>query len=181
MTFRLIALHLQSRAALGPGTPEERRRREAANRRRQYAEAVWLRARLEEHMATGDELVLLGDFNDGPGYATGAGPSIIELIAGDPARPERHLCNAFDPARLPASGPTPATARFYDDEGQPDLAALVDFIWLTPELAARIRPTWRIWHPIDDPECRADAELHRALLDASDHFPVSVDLGGEPR
>jgi endonuclease/exonuclease/phosphatase family metal-dependent hydrolase len=179
LAFRLIALHLQSRAALGPGTPAARRRREAANRHRQYAEAVWLRARLEEHMAAGDELVVLGDFNDGPGYEAGAGASIIGLVTGDPAEAERHLCNGFDPARLPAAGPAPTTARFCDDAGRPDLAALVDYILLSPGLAARARPAWRIWHPFDDAECRSDPTLHRALLDASDHFPVSVDLDAE--
>lgn len=174
--FRLIALHLQSRAALGAGTADALRRREAANRHRHYAEAVWLRARLDEHLAAADEVVVLGDFNDGPGYAAGEGPSVVGLITGDPARPDRHLRNGFDPAALPTAGPTPATARFYDRTSRPCLAALVDFILLSPGLATRARPAWRIWHPFDDPECRADAALHRALLDASDHFPVSIDL-----
>lgn len=47
---------------------------------------------------------------------------------------------------------------------------------LTPGLAARTQPAWRIWHPFDDAECFADENLRRALMDASDHFPVSVDL-----
>jgi endonuclease/exonuclease/phosphatase family metal-dependent hydrolase len=177
--FRLIALHLQSRAALGEGTPAERRRREAANRGRQHAEAVWVRARVEEHLAAGDELVVLGDFNDGPGYAAGAGPSIIGLVTGDPGQPERHLRNGFEPPARPAAGPTPTTTRFHDGAGRPHLAALVDFVLLSPGLAARTRPAWHIWNPFDDPECHADATLNRALLDASDHFPVSVDLQAE--
>ncbi len=37
-------------------------------------------------------------------------------------------------------------------------------------------PGWRIWHPHDDAECCADEGLRRALMDASDHFPVSADL-----
>jgi hypothetical protein len=35
---------------------------------------------------------------------------------------------------------------------------------------------WRIWHPFDDPACWRDPELRDALLDASDHFPVTLDL-----
>jgi hypothetical protein len=35
---------------------------------------------------------------------------------------------------------------------------------------------WRIWHPFDDPACWRDHELRDALLDASDHFPVTLDL-----
>ena len=34
-------------------------------------------------------------------------------------------------------------------------------------------PTWRIWHPFDDHDCWAD-EVYVALLDASDHFPVTL-------
>ena len=47
---------------------------------------------------------------------------------------------------------------------------------LSPGLAARMAPEWRIWHPFDDADCFKDADLKQALLDASDHFPVSVDL-----
>jgi endonuclease/exonuclease/phosphatase family metal-dependent hydrolase len=176
LAFLLIALHLQSRAALGDGGPDELRRRADANRHRQHAEAVWLRARIEEHLAAGEELVVLGDFNDGPGYDAEPGPSIIGLVGGDSGRPEHRLRNAFDPAGLPAGSRWPATARFYDDAGRPYLDALVDYILLAPGLAARTRPAWRIWHPFDDRECWDDEGLHRALLDASDHFPVSVDL-----
>lgn len=36
--------------------------------------------------------------------------------------------------------------------------------------------TWRIWHPFDDSECWEDLKLRDALLTASDHFPVTLDL-----
>ena len=54
--------------------------------------------------------------------------------------------------------------------------ALLDFVMLSGGLAERARPKWRIWHPFDDPDCFGDKALSKALLDASDHFPVSVDL-----
>jgi hypothetical protein len=47
---------------------------------------------------------------------------------------------------------------------------------LSPDLARTTNPKWRIWHPFDDPECFKDLEMRDALLTASDHFPVSVDL-----
>jgi endonuclease/exonuclease/phosphatase family metal-dependent hydrolase len=37
-------------------------------------------------------------------------------------------------------------------------------------------PRWRIWHPFEDAACYADEVLREALLMASDHFPVSLDL-----
>ena len=47
---------------------------------------------------------------------------------------------------------------------------------LSPGLAGLTNPNWRIWHPCDDKEIKANPALKDALLDASDHFPVSVDL-----
>lgn len=179
LMLRLIAVHLRSPAALGARTAAERRRREAANRARQHAEAVWLRARIAAHMAADEDAVVLGDFNDGPGYAqfeTAAGQSVIGLITGDPAEPARRLHSGFAPNLIAGAGPRPTTTRFADDAGRVEVEALVDYILLTPALAAGTRPAWRIWHPFHDPDCAADPGLQAALLDASDHFPVTVDL-----
>ncbi len=69
-----------------------------------------------------------------------------------------------------------ATARFYKARKHRHLDVLLDFVMLSPDLAARTRPVWRIWHPKQDRAIAHDGPLRRALLDASDHFPVSVDL-----
>ena len=178
-SFRMIAVHLKSKAPHGAGSAAQVRRRGLENRAKQYAQAVWLRTRLEEHMASGEEVVVLGDFNDGPGFdklERVNGRSSVDLVTGDPARPDTLLANSFTRQGLPAYGARPSTARFYDDRGGTYLNALIDFIMLTPGLAARTRPGWRIWHPFDDAECFADASLRAALMDASDHFPVSVDM-----
>jgi hypothetical protein len=39
-----------------------------------------------------------------------------------------------------------------------------------------LSPRWRIWHPFDDAACFADTALREALLAASDHFPVTLDI-----
>ena len=46
---------------------------------------------------------------------------------------------------------------------------------VSPDLAAK-GPEWRIWHPFNDPRITSVPELAQALLAASDHFPVTVDL-----
>ncbi|MEL7126638.1 MAG: endonuclease, partial [Pseudomonadota bacterium] len=48
-------------------------------------------------------------------------------------------------------------------------------IMVSQDLAARA-PRWRIWHPLDDPECWRQPHLRDALVAASDHFPVSLDI-----
>ena len=178
-TFRMIAVHLKSKSPRGAGSAAQARRRGLENRAKQFAQAVWLRTRLEEHMASGEDVVVLGDFNDGPGYdklERVNGRSSVDLVTGDPARPDTMLANSFTRQGNAAYGARPSTARFYDDRAGAYLNALIDFIMLTPNLAKRANPAWRIWHPFDDAECFADASLRQALMDASDHFPVSIDL-----
>jgi endonuclease/exonuclease/phosphatase family metal-dependent hydrolase len=46
---------------------------------------------------------------------------------------------------------------------------------LSPGLM-QFQPRWRIWHPFDDDHCYQTPDLREALLIASDHFPVTVDL-----
>lgn len=46
---------------------------------------------------------------------------------------------------------------------------------VSPDLRA-LSPKWRIWHPFDDAGCYCVPELRDALLAASDHFPVTIDL-----
>ena len=68
-----------------------------------------------------------------------------------------------------------SSARFYlKDEGR-YLQALLDYIMISKGLRAKA-PSWRIWHPFEDPDCWKRPELRDALLAASDHFPVTLDI-----
>jgi hypothetical protein len=176
-TFRMIGVHIKSKAPHGARTPEEAARLSIANRRKQLAQCVWLRRRVEAHLAAGDSLIVLGDFNDGPGldeYEKLFGRSGIEIVMGEEGCPSLH-----DPhARMALTrriGAMPVTARFYIADQKRYLQALLDYVMVSESLMSK-RPEWRIWHPFDDPVCYATPELREALLTASDHFPVSVDL-----
>lgn len=177
-TFRLIAVHAKSKAAHGAEGAREIALKSLLNRRKQLAQCAWIRARVEEHMSRGEPVVTLGDFNDGPGldkYERVFGRSGVEVVMGDPGMPERLLRNPY--TRQPGFGGRPSTARFYKPATKGFLNALIDFVMLSPDLAAWGTPSWRIWHPFDDADCFDDEGMRQALLDASDHFPVSVDLG----
>jgi len=182
--LRLIAVHAKSKAPHGADGPADAARISLENRRKQLAQCAWLRARVDEHLDLGDDLVVLGDFNDGPGldkYERVFGRSGVEVVIGAGPDPTRRLVTPYldtvaGPARRNPAQSRPATARFYKRETGGFLNALLDFVMLSPGLAAATRPAWRIWHPFDDAECFGDPALRQALLDASDHFPVSVDL-----
>jgi hypothetical protein len=180
--FRLIGVHIKSKAPHGARNAEEATRIAIANRRKQLAQCIWLRQRVEEHLARQESLIVLGDFNDGPGldeYEHLFGRSGVEIamgLDGSGSSPRQKL---HDPhARRAMSrklAAHPATARFYLPTEKRYLSALLDYIMVSPDLAAT-GPAWRIWHPFDDPDCYRDLELREALLTASDHYPVTIDI-----
>lgn len=177
--LRVIGVHAKSKNPYGANGRAAKIRLSIENRRKQLAQCLWLRQRVEAHLIAGDSLIVMGDFNDGPGldeFEKLFGHSGVEIVLGVTEDEKLHL---FDPHAAMALqsrfalGPT--TARFYLAEQKRYFEALLDFIMVSPDLAAK-RPEWRIWHPFDDPHIMAVPELREALLQASDHFPVTLDL-----
>lgn len=177
--LRLIGAHLKSKAPHGARNKKDATRISIANRRKQLAQCIWLRARVEQHLAAGESLIVLGDFNDGPGldeYEKLFGRSGVEIVLGHTEDPDTQL---FDPHAQSALsqriGARVATSRFYVSHEKRYLNALLDYIMVSPDLNAR-HPRWHIWHPFDDPACWGQDDLRQALLTASDHFPVTLDI-----
>ena len=177
--LRMIGVHAKSKAPHGAREPNEAIRIAIENRRKQLAECVWLRARVAAHLAAGDDLVVMGDFNDGPGldeYEKLFGHSGVEVVMGVGCDPQMRL---FDPHADMALdrriGLQPTTARFWQVDQERWFEALLDFVMVSPGLLTH-HAKWRIWHPLNDPTCLSTPELREALLTASDHFPVTLDL-----
>jgi hypothetical protein len=176
--FRMIGVHAKSKAPHGARNADEIISLSIENRRKQLAQCVWLRARIDAHLAAGESLIVMGDFNDGPGldeYERLFNRSGVEIVLGEGG----DAMPMFDPhVRRVLSqriGVAPSTARFRMPPDGHFLSALLDYIMVSPDLMAR-KPVWRIWHPFDDPECYGDPALRAALLAASDHFPVTLDI-----
>jgi len=175
--LRLIGVHAKSKAPHGARGAAEVMRMSIANRRKQLAQCLWLRKRVVEHLDAAEPLIVMGDFNDGPGldeYEKLFGRSGVEVVQGGEG--ELQLFDPHARALWGRRGQTlPATARFYLAKQKRWLSALLDYIMISPDLMSK-RPEWRIWHPFDDQPCYDDADLRAALLTASDHFPVTLDL-----
>ncbi|MFY0645434.1 endonuclease/exonuclease/phosphatase family protein [Sulfitobacter geojensis] len=175
--FRMIGAHLKSKAPHGARNDAEALRINIANRRKQLAQAIWLRGRIESDLADGTPLMVLGDLNDGVGldeFENLFGRSSVEIVMGHGQ--DQPL---FDPhARQALSrrlGAMPTSARFWIRQEKRFLQALLDYIMVTDDIRAK-GANWRIWHPLDDPECWNTPALRDALVMASDHFPVTIDL-----
>ncbi|MDG1767823.1 MAG: endonuclease, partial [Yoonia sp.] len=174
--IRLIGVHAKSKAPHGARNDAEASRMSIENRRKQLAQCIWLRKRVDAHLEAGDDLIVLGDFNDGPGldeYEKLFGRSGVEIVLG-----EGDALRMFDPhARITLGqrmGAKPSTSRFKKRDG-PYLQALLDYVMVSPWLRD-LGPEWQIWHPFDYPACYDNVPLHEALLTASDHFPVVMKL-----
>lgn len=177
--LRLIGVHAKSKNPYGAIGREAQIRLSIENRRKQLAQCLWLRQRVEAHLAAKESLVVLGDFNDGPGideFEKLFGHSGVEIVLGTTPDPALRLVDPHAAMALQSRvGVTPTTARFYLAPQKRFFEALLDFVMVSPDLAAR-QPEWRIWHPFNDPRILQIPELHEALLQASDHFPVTIDL-----
>ncbi|WP_420860890.1 endonuclease/exonuclease/phosphatase family protein [Algirhabdus cladophorae] len=174
--FQMLGVHAKSKAPHGAKTEREAMKLSIANRRKQLAQCIWIRERVQAHMDAATPLMVLGDFNDGPGldeFEQLFGRSGVEIVLGE--GPDA----LFDPhvqmALTQRFGARPTTSRFFLRDERRYLQALLDYIMVTPELAAK-KGRWHIWHPFEDPDCFSDESLQKALLTASDHFPVTLDI-----
>ena len=176
----LIGAHLKSKAPHGARNDADAMRISIANRRKQLAQCIWLRARVEEHLTAKTPLMVMGDFNDGPGldqYEALFGRSGVEIVLGrgeDATEMQLHDPHAAAVIAQPF-GARPTTSRFFVRHEKRFLNALLDYIMVSPDLVANA-PTWHIWHPFDDPACWGNDAVRQALLTASDHFPVTIDI-----
>ena len=177
--IRVIGVHAKSKAPHGARNHEQEVRISISNRRKQLAQCIWLRQRIDDHLAAGEEVLVMGDFNDGPGldeYEKLFGQSSVEIVLGVNKPAEATLFDPHASTLLAPKTTRPTTARFYNHKTKTYLNALLDYIMISPKLRALTAPDWKIWHPFDHPACFNDKATCDALLTASDHFPVSIDL-----
>ena len=176
-TFQMIGAHLKSKAPHGARNEKQVMKISIANRRKQLAQAIWMRRRIDAHLDAKTPIMVVGDMNDGPGldaFEDLFGRSSVEIVLG-----HEGPAPLFDPhakrALSQRMGAMPTTSRFWIKPEKRFLQALLDYIMVSPEFMDR-SPEWRIWHPLDDPECWNTPELRDALVVASDHFPVTLDF-----
>ncbi len=175
--FRMIGVHAKSKAPHGARNKDEATKISIENRRKQLAQCIWLRARVEEHLNAGEAIMVMGDFNDGPGldeYENLFGRSGVEIVLGENGKNCLFDPHARPQRRRPGVA-LPTSARFYVHAEKRYLCALLDYIMVSADLRMKSKG-WRIWHPFEDPDIYRVPELREALLAASDHFPVTLDI-----
>ncbi len=161
--FKLIGAHFKTKAPHGARNDEQAKRYGLKNRRKQIAQATWLRAQVARIQ---EPLIVAGDFNDGPGHdelERVLGQSSIDILTAGGA--------LWDPSiKTPMEN---TTARFFNREDKIFKEALIDFVFVNGKMRENVEK-WEIWHPFHNPKICAISDWQEAFLTASDHYPVSI-------
>lgn len=173
LAFRLLVTYARAKgsptAAEATRWPEEC----ARSHRRLLAECAWYRRRVDEWLDLGDQVVVMGDFNDGPSMdfeKAQLSRQAVEIVMGDVFQPERLLRNLCPRPKWIKQGWRPSTARYQDPQTMQYTHALTEHILCSQNVKA---DNFRIWNPLEDEVAR---KIRDELLEASNHFPVSIDL-----
>lgn len=174
--FWMIGVHAKSKGIFSRNDLLNYRRIEEANRRRLFAECAHIRLRVEQMQREGKHLLVLGDINDGPGMDAAElrfGRSAVEIVMGSLFEPDRILRSWAGEPRWTSFGFEPSTARFRDKFTGDVVNVLIDHILASDGLAVAPGDPHVIWNPFQTAQAKP---LKDALLAASDHFPVTLDL-----
>jgi endonuclease/exonuclease/phosphatase family metal-dependent hydrolase len=173
--FNVIVAHPKSKGIFDSMDMLHWERSSRRNRLKLYAECEWIRRRVDEWLDRNKHVLVMGDFNDGPGmdfYEFKHGRSAIELVMGDIFQPDRILRNHAGMPTWTSYGWKPASARFKDRMTEDYVNVLIDHILVSPGLPV-VGGSHKIWNPFEDSDANT---IRNDLLDASDHFPVTLDL-----
>lgn len=153
------------------------------NRKKLIAECLSIRERCDQWLDADAEraVIVMGDINDGFGkdyYEQRFSRSAVEIILGDVWYPDKILQSVIpEKPKLGKYGWTPSTSRYTDAVTDDTLNVLIDHILVSQQVNV-LDAT--VWNPYIDHKPQAKDTLVKsiktALKNASDHFPVSVEL-----
>lgn len=174
--FWLMVVHAKSKGIFDAMDRVHFERTSERNRRKLFAECSSIRLRVDEWLDAGRAVAVMGDINDGPGfdhYESRFGRSAVELAMGNIFAPDRILRNPVGEPKWGRYGWEPSTARFEDPFTHDLVNALIDHILVSRHFEPFGPGAGKVWNPYQFDEA---APLRGALLEASDHFPVTLDI-----
>jgi len=174
--FKIIVAHTKSKGIFNNVDILHWERESHRNRLKLLAECEWIRRRIDEWLDLKFDVVVMGDFNDGPAmdyYEFKYGRSAVEIIIGDLFQPEKILRCFTNRPRWTSNGWKPSTARFKDRMTEDYVNVLIDHILVSSGIKVVDNSPLIIWNPFENKNLE---HLKDDLLKASDHFPVSLDL-----
>ena len=174
--FRLIVAHIKSKGIFSNMDRLNWERANKRNRLKIIGEASSVRRRVDEFLDAGHNVIVMGDVNDGPGmdyYEFMFGRSGVEIVMGDIFEPGRILRSVMGRPKFGNFGWEPSSARFKDSFTEDMVNVLIDHILISDGVKTSGQTPHKVWNPFQDNDAK---NIKQELLDASDHFPITLDM-----
>ena len=117
------------------------------NRLKIFAECTWIRRRVDEFLDKDQDVVVMGDINDGPGmdfYEMRFGRSGVEIIMGNLYEPNRIPKNLVGMPEWNKYGWNPSTVSFRDRITETYINVLIDHILISKGIEASGKNAYQI-------------------------------------
>lgn len=175
---RIIVAHTKSKGIFDAVDMARFEQLSERNRRKLYAECFSIRERCDQWLEKDPNLKLIvaGDINDGFGldyYEQRFSRSAVEILLGSVWEPEKILRQVLPRPRIGRYGWTPSSSRYKDRLTGDQFNVLIDHVLVSRSVKFE---NSLIWNPYLKGAPTEVKELKAKLKDASDHFPVSVDI-----
>ena len=175
--FKMIIAHAKSKGIFDNVDYARYEYLSELNRRKLYAECMHIRERVDQWIQEGDKVIVTGDINDGIGsdfYENRFGKSAIEILLGSVYDPELILKSALGKPKLGKYGWSPNSSLFTDTITKNWFTVLIDHILVSQDIAFLESG---VLNPYSEPyKSDLPDNLKKALKNASDHFPVFVEI-----
>jgi predicted extracellular nuclease len=146
------------------------------DRLRLFGECMHIRERCDQYLAKGQEVIVMGDINDGfelDFYENRFSKSAVELLLGSVWKPEWILRPALSKPKLNSYGWTPYSSKFKDRITGDIFNVLIDHILVSQGLKLI---KGEVWNPILEKDNSDIQSVKNQLLRASDHYPIVVEI-----
>lgn len=176
--MRIIVAHTKSKGIYESVDLIRYERLSKRNRRKLYAECYSIRERCDQWLKDNPNLNLavVGDINDGFGldyYEQRFARSAVETLLGDVWAPKRILRHVLPRPKLNKYGWYPWSSSFCDAITKNKVNVLIDHILVSQNVTVR---GGRVWNPFLKESAGEVKEIRGDLIEASDHFPISVEI-----
>lgn len=176
--MRVIVAHTKSKGIFDSVDLARFEQLSERNRRKLFAECFSIRERCDQWLEADPNLkiAVVGDINDGFGldyYEQRFSRSAVEILLGDVWNPGKILQNVLPRPKLGRRGWSPSSSSYTDKLTGDRLNVLIDHILVSQAVT---HSNARVWNPFSRNAPDDVKAIKPELKDASDHFPVSVEL-----
>ncbi len=173
---RVIVAHTKSKGIFDMVDYARFEQISARDRLKLFAECMSIRDRCDFYLQKNQQVIVMGDINDGfelDFYENKFNKSAIEILLGDTWHPELILKPVLPKPKLNSYGYTPNSSRYKDRITGDQFNVLIDHILVSQGLKCS---NGKVWNPYTEKDNPAIQGLRTQLLNASDHFPVMVEI-----